>query len=101
MDSELNQNALRRKLCYETYKEFLEAIWERGGKGQRNRRIFYSFVYRIGSTGFVFPTEEIEYNVIGKFGRNMWTSSKVINSFTEEEKKIVMIICEMFGTFDY
>jgi hypothetical protein len=82
-------------------KNFLRQFGKEEVKVNVNRRIFYSFVYRIGSTGFVFPTEEIEYNVIGKFGRNMWTSSKVINSFTEEEKKIVMIICEMFGTFDY
>lgn len=96
----LNENALRRKQTYEIYRDFIENIVKIKGRGRNNRLLFYRFI-KTYSDGHSFRTEEDEYTVIGKLYHREWNSEKVINSFTKEDQKTVLAICEMFGCMDY
>lgn len=96
----LDERWHRRNKCYLKHKEWLENMISRKGKGKRNREIFYRFITQYG-TGGPFTNEDAEYIVIGKFGKNEWSSKKVIDSFTKDEKLIVLQICNEYGAFDY
>ena len=96
----LRENALKRKQTYEIYKDFIENIVNIRGRGRNNRLLFYRFI-KTYSDGHCFRTEEDEYTVIGKLYRREWNSEEVINSFSKEDREIILSICQLFGCMDY
>jgi hypothetical protein len=97
---ELVQRQLKRAKVIEQYKEQLDEMRSRRGKGIKYRRWWVDYVRKLSSV--VFQTEEKEYEHIGKPGRRFWTSEQDLKkSFTKEDGSVIGPIVFEFGCFDY
>ena len=97
---ELVQRQLKRAKVIEQYKEQLDEMRSRRGRGVNYRRWWVDYVRKLSTV--VFPTEEKEYEHIGKPGRRYWTSEEDLKkSFTKEDGSVIGPIMSEFGVYQY
>ena len=95
----LKINCLRRSEAYFTYRSFLDDIVKGRKKKKRYRKDLLDNIIFGMST--VFPTEQKEYEFIGKFGRGMWNETEIRRAFNEFEIDMLVEFSKEYGAFDY
>lgn len=95
----LKENQLRRQQMMEVYKEFIDSMIIRRGRGIRYRTFLHSALHHGAKT--CFTSEDDEYEFIGKFGRGMWDENGIRRSFNKEQQATLIELARGYGAFDY
>lgn len=88
----------KRKTAFLKNKTFIEGLVQTK-KGIKYRTLLSHELSRLAE--FVFPTEEKEYQTIGKFGRGLFDETKMRTAFNKSEMKVITDLAKEYGAFDY
>ena len=88
----------KRKTAFLKNKTFIEGLVQTK-KGIKYRTLLSHELSKLAE--FVFPTEEKEYQTIGKFGRGLFDETKMKTAFNKSEMKVITDLATEYGAFDY
>jgi hypothetical protein len=88
----------KRKTAFLKNKTFIEGLVQTK-KGIKYRTLLSHKLAELAE--FVFPTEEKEYQTIGKFGRGLFDETKMKTAFNKSEMKMITDLAREYGAFDY